>query len=233
MGTGRLVRPPETTQIVLPRIGFVKTGRKNPSTGYPESTDYFIPTGKYTSYFTSAYGEKANLIQVVFFDENLNVSCNERYELRDADGRLFASGDGEDFKVWTGKAYEEYKASTTPDLMTRACAASKSKKGWEVMLTLRFILPKVRGIAGYWEYNTRGNLSSIPSIRGAFDTVQSNRGFIRGIIFDLSVEFAKSQKPGAKSRYPVVTLMANESEENIKLVKESFIKVQNQLTSGT
>ena len=49
-----------------------------------------------------------------------------------------------------------------------------------------------------------------------------NKGFVKGIIWDLSVEFAKSQKPGDKSRYPVVTLVANESEDNVLKVKQAY-----------
>ncbi len=232
MTKGRIIRPENPGRIVLPRLGFLKTGRKNASTGYPESVDYFIPDSKYASYFQKEYGDKPSTVQIVFFDEDLDTSCRERYELRDNDGKLFAKGDGETFEVWTGKEYSTYTLDKVPDLMARTYKESRSKKGWEILLTLRFILPKIRSVAGFWEFNTKGALSSIPSIRGAFDTVQANRGTITGVIFDLSVTFAKSQKPGAKSRFPVVSLTANENDDNLALIKSSFIKVEHPLQLG-
>ena len=39
-------------------------------------------------------------------------------------------------------------------------------------------------------------------------------------------EFAVSQKPGDRSRYPVVTIVPNESEGNLFAVKEAFKPVQ-------
>lgn len=80
-----------------------KIGMKN-ANGYPQSVDYFIPTGKYAGLFTQAYGEKPQTIQIVFPDDDPAKVCNERYEYRDDDGRLIAAGDGETFQVWDGKS---------------------------------------------------------------------------------------------------------------------------------
>lgn len=43
-----------------------------------------------------------------------------------------------------------------------------------------------------------------------------------GVIFDLVVTFAQSQKPDSTSRYPVVTLVPNESRSNIEAVREAY-----------
>lgn len=54
---GRIVRPEaEKSRLILPRVGQIKIGMKN-ANGYPQSVDYFIPTGKYAGLFTQAYGE--------------------------------------------------------------------------------------------------------------------------------------------------------------------------------
>ena len=73
--------------MILPRVGQIKIGMKN-ANGYPQSVDYFIPTGKYAGLFTQAYGEKPQTIQIVFPDDDPAKVCNERYEYRDADGRF-------------------------------------------------------------------------------------------------------------------------------------------------
>lgn len=228
---GRIQRPGVDSRLSLPRVGLIKTGFKD-QRGLPKSTDYFIPTGKYAAYFTAAYGEKPNVVQIVFIEDDPASICSERFEYRDTDGRLQAVGDGETFEVWDPKAgragaYQTYTTDEHPDLMERIEKKYPNKKGWEIILTLKFIIPKISGILGYWQFSTKGEASSIPQIRDAFDLVLKERGFIRGIIFDLSVSFATSQKPGVQSRYPVVSLIPNHSKENLELVKNHLIGLSN------
>lgn len=222
---GRIKRPgAEESRLPFPVVGKIKVGKKAISKNgkeYPVSTDYFLPNGKYAALFTKAYGEKPNTIQIVFPEDDARKVCNEYYEYRDTRGQLVATGDGEVFKVWNGKEYAPYSTDKYPDIMDRVAQKYQSLTGWRVRLTLTFILPLVRGIAGCWQFETNGNASSIPNIRDTFDMMQAERGSCKGVIFDLVVKFAQSQKPGENSRYPVVSLIPNESEENIKLVLEA------------
>lgn len=122
--------------------------------------------------------------------------------------------------VWDKDHYAEFCVEQYPDIMSRISDRfPKKEKGWKVQLTMNFIIPKIRGIAGCWTFRTSGNLSSIPQIRTSFDTVLQNNGFVKNVLFDLNVTFAKSQKPNDPSRFPVVSLIPNESEENIKRIK--------------
>lgn len=225
---GRIKRPEASKRLVLPRVGQIKIGKKS-ERGIPMSVDYFIPAGKYASLFTAAYGEKPQTIQVVFPSDDAEQVCNERYEYRDDEGRLIASGDGETFDVWNGKQYSKLTITDYPHLMesiTHRYPNKKSKQpdcdGWEVTLTLNFIIPLVRGIAGVWQFISKGTASTIPQIRETFDAMMAERGFCKGIIFDLNVKFATTQKPGDKSRFPVVSLVPNESEANVLKVKKAF-----------
>lgn len=225
---GRIKRPEtQNNRLVLPRVGFIKIGMKN-ERGLPQSVDYFIPVGKYANLFTQAYGEKPQTIQIVFPDDDPEKVCNERYEYRDDDGRLIAEGNGEVFKVWDGQKYEELTVEQYPNLMAGISkrypnrAVKKGLDGWKVTLTLTFIVPLVRGIAGVWQYTTNGSASTIPAIRETFDGMLSERGFCKGIIFDLNVQYATTQKPGDKSRFPVVSLVPNESADNVLKIKKAF-----------
>lgn len=222
---GRIKRLDQEGGIKLPRIGFIKTGYKDGNK--PRSVDYFIAAGKYKALFDKAYGQKPQKIHIVFWDDEPATSCHERYEYRDGQGRLYARGDGQDFEVWNAQAekYEPYSKEDHPDIMERVHDKVKAK-GWDVILTLRFILPVVRDIAGYWEYTTRGEASSIPAIRDTFDAIQQSRGSVAGVVFDMNVEFIKSQKPGSKSRYPVVNIVPNQTPENIEAVKGSFLQIE-------
>lgn len=225
---GRIRRPEaEKSRLILPRVGFIKIGMKN-ANGYPQSVDYFIPVGKYAGLFTQAYGEKPQTIQIVFPDDDPAKVCNEQYEYRDDEGRLIASGDGETFKVWDGKKYETLTISDYPNLMAGISkrypnrAVQKGGDGWVITLTLTFIVPLVRGIAGVWQFSTKGTASTIPAIRETFDGMLAERGFCKGVIFDLNVQFATTQKPGDKSRFPVVSLVPNESADNVLKVKKAW-----------
>ena len=229
---GRILRPAaERDHSLLPRVGFIKVGDKD-ERGYPRSVDYFIPAGKYAGLFTKAYGEKPHTIQIVFPDDDPAKVCCERYEYRDDEGRLLASGDGETFQVWNGQNYIKLTTEMYPNLMKSIEERYPNKlykkygEGWQIILTLNFIVPIVKGIGGVWQFSTKGKASTIPQIRDVFDTVLENRGFCKGIIFDLNVEYAKSQKPGDKSRYPVVSLIPNESEDNVKKVKQAYQPVK-------
>ena len=228
MAQGRIKRPDaDRGRLILPRVGFIKIGMKN-ANGYPQSVDYFIPVGKYAGLFTQAYGEKPQTIQIVFPDDDPAKVCNEQYEFRDDEGRLIASGDGETFKVWDGKKYETLTISDYPNLMAGITkrypnrAVQKGGDGWVITLTLTFIVPLVRGIAGVWQFSTKGTASTIPAIRETFDGMFAERGFCKGVIFDLNVQFATTQKPGDKSRFPVVSLVPNESADNVLKVKKAW-----------
>ena len=228
MAQGRIKRPDsDRGRLILPRVGFIKIGMKN-ANGYPQSVDYFIPVGKYAGLFTQAYGEKPQTIQIVFPDDDPENVCKEEYSYRDDEGRLIASGDGETFKVWDGKNYEQLTITNYPNLMEAIAKRYPNKMvrsgldGWVISLTLTFIIPLVRGIAGVWQFTTKGIASTIPQIRDTFDAMIEQRGFCRGIIWDLNVQFAKSQKPGDKSKFPVVSMVPNESEENLQKIKEAY-----------
>jgi hypothetical protein len=218
---GRIYRPEQGAGILeLPEIGRLHIGKKQMGQNgreYPVSVDYFIPAGKYAGMFTQALGEKTQTIQIIFPDDSPEKVCNERYEYRDNTGALVAKGDGRTFEIWDGKKYVQYSVERIPDIMEQVAKRNPKKprnendNGWDMTLTLRFIVPAVRGVVGVWQFSTKGAASSIKNIRNSFDGVQAMRGTVRNTVFDLSVQFAKSNKPNTNSRYPVVSLVANDT----------------------
>lgn len=217
MAHGRIHRPEQSSGLDLPEAGRLHIGMKKMGKNgkeYPVSVDYFIPSGKYAGMFTAALGEKPQTIQIIFPDDDPAKVCNERYEYRDDKGALVARGDGQEFEVWNGKKYIPVSTEKYPDIMQQICEKYPTRRGgdnWDIALTMRFIIPAVRGIIGVWQFSTKGKASSIKNIRNSFDGVQRMRGSVTQSVFDLSVQFAKSNKPGDNSRYPVVSLVANDS----------------------
>lgn len=216
---GRIIRPDVSGHVIagLPVVGRVKIGKKavgNNGREYPTSVDYFIPSGKYAGLFTKALGEKPATLQIVFPSDDAAECCNERYEYRDNSGALVAHGDGRTFYVWDGKKYAEFSTEKYPDIMDRIAAKTPTKRGadnWDIVLTLKFIVPALSEVVGLWQFSTKGKASSVRNIRESYDGVQTLRGTVCNTGFDLSVKFHKSNKPGDSSRYPVVELVANDN----------------------
>lgn len=224
---GRIYRPEDSSLLELPEIGRLHIGMKN-ERGLPMSIDWFRPTGKYASLFTKSLGEKPQTIQVIFPDDDPTKVCNERYEYRDDKGALVARGDGRTFEIWNGKKYAPFSIEQYSNLMEQLTAKHPTKRGadnWDIALTLRFIVPAVRGVVGVWQFSTKGAASSIQNIRNSFDGVQMMRGTVTQTVFDLSVQFAKSNKPGVQSRYPVVSLVANDNR--IDEIRAAIAPTQN------
>lgn len=217
---GRIVTNQSEKRLPFPIIGKVKCGIKSEK-GFPMSVDYFVPTGKYASLFTEAYGEKPSTIQIVFPSDDAELVCREEYVLRDGQGKLVATGDGVNFRTWSEKSkkYIDVTTEAQPDLME--LLEKHYHQEWKITLTLVFVLPLVRGVMGCWQFQTKGAASTIPQVREAFDAMIETNGKASGIIFDLSVELHKSNKPQDTSRYPVVSLVANESRENLLKVQEA------------
>lgn len=233
MADGRIERENTRGRMPLPEIGKIKVGMKkqNGTKEYPTSVDYFIAQGKYADFFDKAYGQKPQTIQIYFLDDRPEVSCDERYEYRNDEGKKVAYGDGRNFYVWNPnkQTYELFSTQAHPDLMQRITRANPKKSlrpdwdGWDVVLTLRFVIAPIRGVIGYWSFTTKAAASTIPQIVETFDLLKRMNGKAKEVLCDLSVGFAKSDKPGVKSRYPVVTLVPNQSEENFEKVKGGFV----------
>jgi hypothetical protein len=215
---GRIYRPEQGVAILeLPEIGRLHIGKKQAGQNgkeYPVSVDYFIPSGKYAGMFAASLGEKPQTIQVIFPDDSPEKVCNERYTYRDDRGALVARGDGRVFEIWNGKEYAKYSITEYPDIWDQIINNNPTKRGadnWDVELTMRFIIPAIRGVVGVWSLTTKGAASSVKNLRDSFDSVQAMRGTVTTSVFDLSVHFHKSNKPGSNSRYPVLDLVCNDS----------------------
>jgi len=217
--SGRIKKKNEVASPVekpgLPLIGKIKVGQKT-ATGRPESLDYFLCSGKYASYFEKAHQQKPDVIQVVFISDDINYSCKEEYECRDSAGKLTGKGDGETWLLYNADKDDYLAVDNGTD---EGKAALKAAGKWKAALTLRFIIPKIRGLAGVFEFTTHGEKSSIEQIRETFDRVQEQAKTVINIPFDLTVKKVKSQKPGQIRNFPVVQLVPNISEDNIAIVR--------------
>ncbi len=243
----------EENQLGFSIIGKIKIGEKkmnDQGKEYPSSIDYFRATGSHAELFHQTLGEKPNILRIVFPTPFAELCCCQRIEGRDSEGNLAAVSDGLNHKLWDDKS-KGYLPATNEQLeeaKTKGIPISKGYgnnaktefmkvKNWVERLTLRFIVLEIRGLLGVWELSTNGVASSIPNIIGGFDKMAAAAGRnMNKIVFDLSVAFAKGQKPGSMSRYPVLNLIPNLSYESAMLLndfKNSNVEYNKLITDDT
>lgn len=221
--TGRISsRKAVNAASVLPEIGKIKIGIKHETKGYPMSLDYFRPTGTFANEFTKLFGEKPKKLNIAFISDDIAEVCNQRFECW-TDGKRWGFGDGENFTVFDrtkgdpdkeGKpkgAYVENVPPTDPRV--------KALK-WDEMLTLRFVILEMKGIMGYWRFETKAKTVTIPSITKSFDFVRERAGSIIGFPFTLIVENKTGYSPGESKSYPMVALVPNFTQNTLEMVRE-------------
>lgn len=199
----------------IPRIGMIKVGTKvtrQDGKEFPTSLDYFVATGNYADSFNEAFGTKPTKIPIVFISDETNLVCNERFEAWTNDGKKIGSGDGETFSMYSEKDKDYIVVDAQHELV------QKNKHLFKRVLTLKFVIPTIRGVYGHWEFNTRATKSTINQIIATFDNVKDQAGRVSGIPFDLIVTMANSRKPNVISKYPVVTLVPNIGSENLEKI---------------
>lgn len=227
-------REAKTTALTV--VGKIKIGMKHPEKGYPMAIDHFVcacENAQYKQMFSDAYGQKPNALKIVFPSDTLSDMCANYYEIRDKEGKLFASGDGENFKVALKKAdgkvemvaynldkiESEYK--TVELFMERIktkLTTEKHKAEWKEKLTLRFVIVGIN-ITGLWQLDTSASESSIPAMIAMIDgIVEKTGGRLSDIPFDLIVSMQKSDKSGESRRYPVIKIVCNYSPDDIRAV---------------
>lgn len=214
--TGRISqRKINTAASTLPEIGKIKIGEKGKNAAgveYPKSLDYFRATGQFAQSFQTIYGNTPRKLSVVFISDNLAEVCNERYECW-IKGKRWGWGDGTNFTVWDS-AKKEYVETLAEDPKVKAL------KPWDLYLTLRFVLLEMKGIMGYWTFQTKAKKTTIPSVVQAFDFVRERAGTIIGFPFNLIVEKKTGYSPEDPKTYPVVSLVPNFSQESIEMVSQ-------------
>lgn len=192
-------------------IGKLKVGQKittKDGKEIPMSLDYFKADGKFEALFHKTFGEKPQRIKVIFVSNEIEQVCNLRYEFRKG-AKLYARGDGKTFDVWDGKKYVE-KTIEMEKLEKELGEAQK-------VLTIRFLIPELKGIYGLWQLSTRGE-NSIGPIVATFDKILEMAGTIINIPFELIVEKVVSQKPDSKASFPIISLIPNLSNEALEIV---------------
>ena len=204
----------------LPIVGKIRVGEKtknNQGKEYPISLDYFKATGNYATLFTEIYGEKPNQIQIIFITDDDKVSCHEEWEGREKKtGNLAGTSDGESFRLWNYQN-ERYEIFTDKDYLKKYTEEHGIQ--WSVILTLNFIVPKIKGVFGMWQLQTKGTKSSIENIINTYDSLKEHAGTICNIPFDLQVQKVTGQKPGQKRKYPVISLVPHISAKNVEMVR--------------
>lgn len=208
----------QRSAMPLPEAGRIKIGDKKKSEksgkDYPVSLDYFRATGTFANHFHKLFGDKPDKITIVFISDDLASSCNEEFACWE-NGKRWGYGDGENFTVWDSTKKDYVQVSKDSPLL--------KGKQWDIMLTLRFVIPELKGILGHWVFTTKGSKTTIPSIVQSFDFIKERVGTVAGVPFELVVEKSKGYSPGEARQYSKVKLVPIFSEEYMEKVR-SFLQ---------
>lgn len=230
----RIVRKNNENRKIA-RIGVLHVGekvekknKKGELVEIPQSLDYFKASGDYADMFHKSYGEKPNKIEIVFMSDNFDDNINERYELRQGK-KIFAYSVNEKLFAWNSEESEFKEVGTTDDKEMMDRLSKKINTEWQEVMTLNFLVLGMKGVFGFWSITTKGKESSMKNILAAYDMVEGVAGRVHGIPFDLRVEKVVSQKPGSKSAFPVISLVANMGDENLRKIND-FVSAGVELT---
>ncbi len=201
----------------LPEIGKIKVGMKT-DRGLPTSLDYFRATGDFANKFQSLFGDKPTELKVAFVSNNVEEVCNEQFQAWDK-GKRFGWGDGETFTVWNPTGGKDGKGGYESGVDKDDPRVKSLGKLWDRYLTMRFVLLEMKGILGYWTFQTKAKETTIPGIVKSFDTVLERSGSIIGFPFSLMVKKVQSYTPGMAKNYPIVQLVPNFTEETMEMVR--------------
>ncbi len=187
--------------------GKIKIGQKHETKGYPQSLDYFRPTGQFAAEFTKQYGEQPKKILIFFPNENALI---QEYELHVGTVRRGVS-DGLTVEVKPDEEFETNVFANTDKAETymknfmdemNAKYPAKHPAKWQLSCKMKFLLYELRGIMGLWQFETKGAASMVNQLANAFDNAISIFGNITSLPFWLTVEKVKSNK----KVFPVVSL---------------------------
>lgn len=210
--SGRIKTTVAKSGMALPEGGRIKIGMIAPGKNYPMSIDYFRATGTFAEQFHKVMGAKPDKLTIVFISDTLADSCNEEYACWEK-GKRWGWGDGETYTVWDSKL-KEYVPNVPAD------DERVTSKKWDVMLTMRFVIPELKGILAHWVFATKGAKTTIPSLVKSFDFVKDRVGTIIGVPFELVVEKVKGYSPTDPKQYSRVKLVPCFGEEYMIKVKE-------------
>lgn len=207
----------------LPEAGRIKIGEKKKNAKgveYPTSLEHFRATGTFSQHFHGVFGDKPDKLTIVFISDNISDSCNEEYACWE-NGKRWGWGDGETFNVWDSDKKDYVTVEKDSPLL-------KGKK-WDIMLTLRFVIPELKGVLGHWVFSTKGAKTTIPSIVKSFDFIKERVGTVVGVPFELVVEKTKGYSPGEARQYSKVKLIPCFSEQYMEKVRD-FLSTGKSLT---
>jgi len=198
--------------VRLPRMGKIRLGEKVNDGQYPKALDYFrveedggITSEKAARAFHNIYGEKPNVIDIMFPDEDIERFFPQFYTAYTKRGKI-CQGDGKTARRWTSE-------DDTRQLVDIPCQGLQCEwymaKKCRRLATLQIILPKVPGL-GVWQISTTSK-NGIINVNSGVKLIQNlTGGRVSFIPLKLSLTEAEVLGPDMFSKKIHVLNMADE-----------------------
>jgi hypothetical protein len=185
-------------QTKYQRAGKIHLGIKGEK-GRPQSTDYFVCPDE----VKAVYGEKPKMLEIMVFSDNKEDFMPYYYK-KYGKNQLMCRGNGKDCRIFKGfdETTKLEKWIDGPCDRETCSAAQGDKPQCNMVLNLKFIIPKVNKTA-FYQLDTR-SVNTLKNIQGAVDMLKQVTGQIAWIPMILTVVEEKS----SMGKYPI--LMLNE-----------------------
>lgn len=199
----------------IPEIGRIGLGiiaKSREGKPYPVATDYFVPRGVAKDVFAGLYGTEPRQLPICFFNDEEELSCSSRLEIRDRKGDLYSYSDGQTYYFrpkngglgFTKLIHVDNVpdiAQRTEEFLRQGLQPDKAKLiNWQPTLYLRFMIRDFP-MVGHWQISTHGAQSSIPQITGVVDTWKGLLGSLCLVPFVLVIKRGKSADKAKQFTY--------------------------------
>jgi hypothetical protein len=190
---------------MLPRLGKIHLGIKNPEKGYPVKTDYFVAPAEVQAVF----GKQPKSLRILIPVEDEEKFASQYYRCYSKTRGLICKGNGETADRLVDARTGALVDSGSKDVIWQEiCCAGKDcpdyKTKCKPIMNLQFLLPEVPGM-GIWQVDT-GSVNSIKQINSAIELVRALCGRIAMIPLLLTLEPREAVNPDNKKKQTVYCL---------------------------
>ncbi len=226
-----------TERTMLPRIGKIHLGIKDPDRGFPRATDYFVLPEDHPQYreLVEAFGEKPTELRIVFPVNDEEQIASQYYRLYSRSRGLICKGDGETCRRLIdtqSKALADADSKDTNWIETeckgRECPDHPGR--CKEVMNLQFMLPEIPGL-GIWQIDT-SSINSILNINSGFALIRAVYNRINMVPILLSLEPKQVKSPDDQKLKTVRVMHIRSGDTLLEAAKNALMNPLHLLLGG-
>ncbi len=226
-----------TERTMLPRIGKIHLGIKDPDRGFPRATDYFVLPEDHPQYreLVEAFGDKPTELRIVFPVNDEEQIASQYYRLYSRSRGLICKGDGETSRRLIdtqSKALADADSKDVDWIETeckgRDCPDHPGR--CKEVMNLQFMLPEIPGL-GIWQIDT-SSINSILNINSGFALIRAVYNRINMVPILLSLEPKQVKSPDDQKLKTVRVMHIRSGDTLLEAAKNALMNPLHLLLGG-